>query len=58
MMRQSPRKPEKPILWIIAGPDGSGKSSYQVSKVDQEMNWVGGNFSGQAYLGSKLVAYQ
>ncbi len=27
-MRQTPRKPEKPVLWIIAGPNGSGKSSF------------------------------
>lgn len=24
---KTPRKPERPILWIIAGPNGSGKSS-------------------------------
>lgn len=24
----TPRKPERPILWIIAGPNGSGKSSF------------------------------
>jgi predicted ABC-type ATPase len=24
---RTPRKPEKPVLWIIAGPNGSGKSS-------------------------------
>lgn len=27
-MRPTPRKPERPILWIIAGPNGSGKSSF------------------------------
>lgn len=27
-MRPTPRKPENPILWIIAGPNGSGKSSF------------------------------
>ncbi|GGE13151.1 hypothetical protein GCM10011529_19410 [Polymorphobacter glacialis] len=27
MPPKSPRKPERPILWIIAGPNGSGKSS-------------------------------
>ncbi|MFC3442454.1 AAA family ATPase [Sphingobium rhizovicinum] len=26
-MRPTPRKPEKPILWIVAGPNGSGKST-------------------------------
>lgn len=26
-MSKTPRKPEQPILWIIAGPNGSGKSS-------------------------------
>jgi predicted ABC-type ATPase len=24
----TPRKPEQPVLWIIAGPNGSGKSSF------------------------------
>lgn len=24
---KTPRKPEKPVLWLIAGPNGSGKSS-------------------------------
>lgn len=27
-MRPTPRKPERPVLWIIAGPNGSGKSSF------------------------------
>lgn len=27
-MRTTPRKPERPSLWIIAGPNGSGKSSF------------------------------
>ena len=27
MLPQTPRKPERPVLWIIAGPNGSGKSS-------------------------------
>lgn len=27
-MLPTPRKPEKPILWIIAGPNGSGKSTF------------------------------
>ena len=27
MPPKSPRKPERPILWIVAGPNGSGKSS-------------------------------
>ncbi len=27
-MLPSPRKPEQPVLWIIAGPNGSGKSSF------------------------------
>lgn len=27
-MRPTPRKPDRPILWIIAGPNGSGKSSF------------------------------
>lgn len=26
-MAKTPRKPERPILWIVAGPNGSGKSS-------------------------------
>ncbi|QXQ07737.1 zeta toxin family protein [Sphingosinicellaceae bacterium] len=26
-MSKTPRKPERPVLWIIAGPNGSGKSS-------------------------------
>jgi predicted ABC-type ATPase len=26
-MAKTPRKPDRPILWIIAGPNGSGKSS-------------------------------
>jgi len=28
VIRSTPRKPEQPILWIIAGPNGSGKSSF------------------------------
>ena len=24
----TPRRPERPILWIVAGPNGSGKSSF------------------------------
>jgi predicted ABC-type ATPase len=28
MPRPTPRKPERPVLWIIAGPNGSGKSSF------------------------------
>ena len=36
---KSPRKPEHPILWIIAGPNGSGKSSlYNRSDID---DWGG-----------------
>lgn len=35
MTRSNPRKPEKPILWIIAGPNGSGKSSFY-SRTDIE----------------------
>jgi predicted ABC-type ATPase len=27
-MRPTPRKPERPVLWIVAGPNGSGKSSF------------------------------
>ena len=27
-MRPTPRKPDRPILWIVAGPNGSGKSSF------------------------------
>jgi predicted ABC-type ATPase len=27
-MRPTPRRPERPVLWIIAGPNGSGKSSF------------------------------
>lgn len=27
-MRPTPRKPEHPVLWIVAGPNGSGKSSF------------------------------
>lgn len=27
-MRPTPRKPDRPVLWIIAGPNGSGKSSF------------------------------
>jgi predicted ABC-type ATPase len=27
-MRQTPRKPDRPVLWIVAGPNGSGKSSF------------------------------
>ena len=27
MLPQTPRKPERPVLWIIAGPNGCGKSS-------------------------------
>jgi predicted ABC-type ATPase len=26
-MAKTPRKPDRPILWIVAGPNGSGKSS-------------------------------
>ena len=28
MLEKTPRKPERPILWIVAGPNGSGKSSF------------------------------
>jgi predicted ABC-type ATPase len=27
-MRPTPRKPDRPILWIIAGPNGCGKSTF------------------------------
>jgi predicted ABC-type ATPase len=27
MAARTPRKPERPVLWIVAGPNGSGKSS-------------------------------
>lgn len=27
MSQTTPRKPDKPVLWIVAGPNGSGKSS-------------------------------
>ena len=27
MPAKTPRRPEKPVLWIVAGPNGSGKSS-------------------------------
>ncbi len=27
MLPKTPRKPERPVLWIIAGPNGCGKSS-------------------------------
>lgn len=27
-MQPTPRKPERPILWIVAGPNGCGKSSF------------------------------
>jgi predicted ABC-type ATPase len=27
-MRPTPRKPERPVLWIVAGPNGCGKSSF------------------------------
>jgi len=27
VLPQTPRKPERPVLWIIAGPNGCGKSS-------------------------------
>lgn len=27
MLSATPRKPDRPVLWIIAGPNGSGKSS-------------------------------
>lgn len=27
-MRPTPRKPDRPVLWIVAGPNGSGKSSF------------------------------
>lgn len=26
-MTATPRKPDRPVLWIVAGPNGSGKSS-------------------------------
>jgi predicted ABC-type ATPase len=35
----TPRKPEQPVLWIIAGPNGSGKSSFY-SRTDIE-GWGG-----------------
>ena len=35
----TPRKPEKPILWIIAGPNGSGKST-SYNRTDIE-DWGG-----------------
>ncbi|MFD2428943.1 AAA family ATPase [Sphingobium scionense] len=28
VMPKTPRKPERPVLWIIAGPNGSGKSTF------------------------------
>lgn len=28
MPPRTPRKPERPILWIVAGPNGSGKSTF------------------------------
>ena len=27
MATLTPRKPQRPVLWIVAGPNGSGKSS-------------------------------
>ena len=31
----TPRKPDKPVLWIVAGPNGSGKSSlYNRTDID------------------------
>jgi predicted ABC-type ATPase len=27
-MRPTPRKPDRPVLWIVAGPNGSGKISF------------------------------
>jgi predicted ABC-type ATPase len=27
-MRPTPRKPDRPVLWLVAGPNGSGKSSF------------------------------
>ena len=38
-MRPTPRKPERPILWIIAGPNGCGKSSFY-NRTDIE-DWGG-----------------
>ena len=35
MSARTPRKPERPVLWIIAGPNGSGKSSFY-SRTDIE----------------------
>jgi predicted ABC-type ATPase len=28
MVAPTPRKPERPVLWIVAGPNGSGKSTF------------------------------
>lgn len=38
-MTATPRKPDKPVLWIVAGPNGSGKSSLY-SRTDIE-GWGG-----------------
>ena len=35
MTRTTPRKPDRPVLWIVAGPNGSGKSSlYNNAEID------------------------
>ena len=39
MSAPTPRKPEKPVLWIVAGPNGSGKSTFY-NRTDLE-GWGG-----------------
>lgn len=57
MTALTPRKPDKPVLWIVAGPNGSGKSSLY-NRTDIE-GWGGSVWIiNPDLLTAKIVEYE